>query len=61
MGNVINLRQARKKKTRVEKREIADAHTAISGIKTHDRTLANRLKEISDRTLDGHKRDDEAE
>ncbi|MCK4861254.1 MAG: DUF4169 family protein [Rhodobacteraceae bacterium] len=59
MGNVINLRQVRKKKTRAEKREISAASTAVSGVKKPEHTRAGRLKDIADSTLDGHKREDE--
>ena len=60
MGNVINLRQARKQKARAHKHERSAAATAVSGIKKPDRTRVTRLNKIADRTLDGHKRDDEA-
>ncbi len=59
MGNVINLRQARKQKTRADKRKTAAASTAVSGIKNPERTLATRLNNLADRTHDGHKREDE--
>lgn len=59
MGNVINLRQVRKQKNRAEKREISATRTAVSGVKKPERTRAGRLNDIADRTLDGHKREDE--
>lgn len=60
MGNVINLRQARKQKARAEKHERSAARAAVTGVKKPERTLVTRLKEMADNTLDGHKRDDEA-
>ena len=59
MENVINLRQARKQKTRADKRENSAASTAVTGVKKPERTRATRLKNMADRTLDGHEREDE--
>lgn len=61
MGNIINLRQARKRKARAEKRDLSDARTAVMGVKKPERELANRRNDLEDRALDGHKRDDEVE
>lgn len=61
MGNVINLRQARKQKDRAEKRTISDLRTAVTGVTKSERTRAKRLKDHKDHILDGHKRDDKAE
>ena len=61
MGNIINLRQARKQKARAEKRDLSDARTAVTGVKMTVRELASRRNGLADRNLDGHKRDDEVE
>ena len=61
MGNIINLRQARKHKARAEKRDLSDARTAVTGVKKTVRELASRRNVLADRNLDGHKRDDEVE
>lgn len=61
MGNIINLRQARKQKTRTEKRETSAAVTAISGVKKSERTRVTHLKAMVDRGLDGHKLDDKVD
>lgn len=59
MGNVINLRQARKQKTRAENRETSAASTAVAGVKKSERARVTRLNDRADRTHDGHKREDE--
>lgn len=61
MGNVVNLRQARKHKARAEKRDLSDTRTAVTGVKKPARELAGRQKDLENRMLDGHKRDGEAE
>lgn len=61
MENVVNLRQARKQKARAEKRELSDARTAVAGVKKPERELASRRIHLAERTLDGHKRDNETE
>ena len=61
MGNVINLRQARKQKARAEKRSISDLRSAVTGVTKSERTRAKHLKDRKDHVLDGHQRDDKAE
>lgn len=61
MGNVVNLRQARKHKARTEKRDLSDARTAVTGLKKPERELSKRRNDLADRNLDGHKRDNEVE
>ena len=58
MGEVVNLRQARKRRDRAERAAEADANRA-----KHGRTIAERDAEaaeeaLRDRTLDGAKRED---
>ena len=59
MGNIVNLRQARKQKVRLDKREKSAESTTVSGIKKTERARVARLKDIADRTIDGHKREDD--
>lgn len=59
MGNVINLRQARKRLERNHKRDQSEAATAATGVKKTDHTRAKRLNDVADRLLDGHKREDD--
>lgn len=59
MGNVINLRQARKQKDRADKREVSAATTEVAGVKKPERTRVIRLNDMADRALNGHKREDE--
>jgi len=58
MGNIINLRQARKQKDRADKRKTSAACTAATGIKKAERTRVSKLKDLADRALDGHERED---
>jgi|LGOV01.1.fsa_nt_gb hypothetical protein len=59
MGNVINLRQARKQKTRADKRETSAASTAVTDVKKPERIRVTRLNHMANRSLDAHKREDE--
>jgi len=59
MGKVINLRTARKQKTRDVKREQKACVAKTAGIKARERDLAAKQNSLSDRALDGHKREDE--
>ena len=58
MGNIINLRQARKQKNRAYRRETSATSTAVAGVKKPERTLVTRMNDMADRTHDGHKRED---
>lgn len=56
MGDVVNLRQARKAKARTEKQKLADANRALFG-----RSKAEKTKQLAERDqlaklVDGHKR-----
>jgi hypothetical protein len=56
MGDVVNLRTARKRKARAEKEQAADESRARFG-RTRDARIAERLeKELETRRLDAHLR-----
>jgi len=59
MGNVTNLRQARKQKIRADKRETSAITTAVTNVKKPERTRVIRMNDMVDRALNGHKREDE--
>jgi len=59
MGNVVNLRQMRKQKTRADKRTTSAANTAVAGVKKPERTRVIRINDLAGRALDSHKRKDE--
>jgi hypothetical protein len=56
MADVINLRRARKAKTRAEKAGHAAENRARSGRTAHERKLAATLDEKRNRILDLHRR-----
>jgi hypothetical protein len=57
MGEIVNLRRARKTKARDEKAKIADANRTLHGTPTRLRKLAKAQSEKSARDLDAHKKD----
>ena len=61
MGEVVNLRQARKAKTRVEVEQQAEANRQKFGRRKEDKELLRQLDELHQKNLDGHKRDDGTE
>lgn len=60
MSNVVNLNQARKKKTREAKRDRADQNVALFGRTKSERKTEKEAADRAARLLDGHRRDPEA-
>ena len=60
MGKVINLRTIRKQKTREQSRSDADNATTVTSINKIERTRGKHLNDLSERGLDGHKRDEDS-
>jgi hypothetical protein len=58
MGEVVNLRQARKAKARRKAAEDASVNRAAFGRTKSEKKLTKADKEAAERKLDGHKRDD---
>ena len=58
MGEVINLRQARKAKARAESENNAASNRLQFGRRKEDKELLRLLDEQSEKNMDGHKRDD---
>jgi hypothetical protein len=57
MGEIVNLRRARKAKARDEKAKTADANRLLHGTPKPLRDLAKARSEKSARDLDAHKKD----
>jgi len=57
MAEIVNLRRARKAKTRDEKVKAADANRTLHGTPKHLRNLAKTRSEKAARDLDAHKKD----
>jgi len=57
MGEIVNLRRARKAKARDEKEKAADANRVLHGTPKDMRDLAKARSEKSARDLDAHKKD----
>lgn len=57
MGELVNLRQARKAKARDEKAKTADANRVLHGTPKHLRNLAKARAKKAARDMDGHKKD----
>jgi len=55
MGKIINLRTARKQKTREKNALVAKN----AGVKARERDRVAKQNSLSERALDGHKREDE--
>ncbi len=58
MGEVINLRQARKAKARVESETTSAGNRLKFGRRKEDKELLRLLDQQNTKNLDGHKRDD---
>jgi hypothetical protein len=56
MAEIVNLRQARKKKVRADKAREADNNRAAFGRSKDERERSRRLAEQGERHLDGHHR-----
>ena len=61
MAEIINLRQARKRRQRAEKEARASENRIAFGRTKAERTLSEAQKDLVDRRLEGHKRDDTPE
>ncbi len=59
MAEIINLRRARKRKERAEKEARAADNRLAFGRRKADRTLTDARKDLAERRLDAHKRDEE--
>ncbi len=56
-GDVVNLRQARKKKARAEKDRVAEQNRLTHGRTKAEKTLTRALNEKAARTLDQGRRE----
>ncbi|NIY76392.1 DUF4169 family protein [Thalassospira sp. HF15] len=61
MGDLVNLRQARKQKQRDEKARKADQNRALHGRTRGERSLTDQERKNADKQHDGHKRVDVAD
>ncbi|HZH08844.1 MAG TPA: DUF4169 family protein [Microvirga sp.] len=59
MAEIINLRQARKQKARAEKEARADRNRIAFGRTKAEKELTKAERDMAQRRLDSHKRDDE--
>jgi hypothetical protein len=57
MGEIVNLRHARKVKARDEKEKAAEVNRTVHGTPKHLRNLARAKTAKSARDLDAHKKD----
>ncbi len=58
MAEIINLRKARKAKARAEKEAEAAENRAKFGQRKEERSQSEAAKDLVDRKLDAHRRDD---
>jgi hypothetical protein len=58
MAEIINLRKARKAKARAEKEAEAAENRAKFGQRKEERSQSEAAKDLLDRKLDAHRRDD---
>jgi hypothetical protein len=58
MGDVVNLRQARKAKARAEEDNKAANNRLQFGRRKHDKELLQQIKDLREKNLNGHKRDE---
>lgn len=61
MGDIVNLRRARKAKARAEIELGAQANRVAHGRTKVEKALTKAEKEAADRKLDGHKRNDDSD
>jgi hypothetical protein len=59
MADIINLRKARKAKARAEKEAEAAENRAKHGRPKEERSQSEAAKDLLDRKLDAHRRDDD--
>ena len=55
-GKVVNLRRARKRRTREEKAKAGDANAARCGVSKAEREARGKEAQRAARDLDGHRR-----
>ena len=58
MGDVVNLRQARKAKVRAEGEQEAAANRQKFGRRKDDKELMQQIEDLREKNLDGHKLDE---
>ena len=58
MGDVVNLRQARKAKARAEDEQKSANNRLQFGRRKDDKELMQNLEDLREKNLDGHKRDE---
>ena len=58
MGEVVNLRQARKAKARAEGEQEAAANRQKFGRRKDDKELMQQIEDLREKNLDGHKLDE---
>jgi hypothetical protein len=58
MGEVVNLRQARKAKARAEDEQKSASKRLQFGRRKQDKELLQHMEELREKNLDGHKRDE---
>ena len=58
MGEVVNLRQARKAKVRAEGEQEAAANRQKFGRRKDDKELMQQIEDLREKNLDGHKLDE---
>jgi hypothetical protein len=61
MAEIINLRKARKVKDRAEKEAVAAENRAKAGRTKAEKAVGAAQKDLTERTLDAHRRDDPIE
>ena len=57
MGDVVNLRQARKQKERAAKEQQAERNRAVHGRPKAERERDDKLAQKAERFIEGHRRD----
>ena len=57
MGEVVNLRQARKRARREAQRETAERNRALHAVPARERRLVAAKRELADRQLDASRRE----
>lgn len=61
MGDIVNLRRARKAKARASAESAAKANRVTHGRTKAEKLLTKTEQEAADRKLDGHKRNDDSD
>ena len=59
MAEIVNLRQARKKRTRAEKEAKAADNRIAFGRSKAERKLSDKERDLADRRIEGHRLDGE--